>query len=615
MTPPGTKLPAKDLIQLAICAGLVAAFGELVVLAVRRFAFHEVLRLSSNVVWMAPLNDAVTFAILGGLLAAAIPLLLRVPLFRRIDARAACYFLCAFVAAAAIVLAIPRLHWAARLMLAIGVAVQATRAAERAPRMMSDVRRVGGVLATSFTLAGIALGTWHVVHERRAIAALAEAAPGAKNVLLIIWDTVRSQSLGLYGSTRGTSPVLDRLATSSITFDRAFATAPWTLPSHGSMFTGHFSHDLSANVRTPLDDEFPTVAERMTENGFATAGFVANGFYGSEENGLGRGFMHYEDFVVSPGEILIATSFGRALDANARVRKLVRFYDDVARRSADDISSSFLHWLDGRPPRPFFAFLNYYDAHEPYLPPEPFLSRYGPQGSRQLGMMDHSRTRTSVRPMRPRMSAEEKRAELAAYEGAIAYLDDRLGTLLDSLDRRGLLANTVVIVSSDHGEHHGEHRGAYTHAVTLYSQELHVPLVIRLPGRAHASLRVAAPVSLRDLAATMLDLAGATRGTPLPGRSLAHYWEAPADSAAAPDTVLSELRTQHLSSIADGTHHRIRRPNGRNELYDIADDPREEHDVANTPEGERRARVIDSVFQRALTAPYRRGVDQSFAKP
>ena len=134
--------------------------------------------------------------------------------------------------------------------------------------------------------------------EYRASAALPPAPADARNVLLIVWDTVRAGNLSLHGYGRRTSPNLERLAGRGVRFDQAFATAPWTLPSHSSLFTGRWPHELTADWRSPLDETYPTLAEYLAAHGYDTAGFVANLDYCSRETGLSRGFAHYEDYPI-----------------------------------------------------------------------------------------------------------------------------------------------------------------------------------------------------------------------------------------------------------------------------------------------------------------------------
>ena len=115
-------------------------------------------------------------------------------------------------------------------------------------------------------------------------------------------DTVRAGNLSLYGYLRPTTPRLEQFAKTGVRFDRAIAAAPWTLPSHAAMFTGRFPHEISADFRAPLDSARLTLAEAMRARGYMTAGFVANTYYCNAENGLGRGFAHYEDYPISASE-------------------------------------------------------------------------------------------------------------------------------------------------------------------------------------------------------------------------------------------------------------------------------------------------------------------------
>jgi len=128
--------------------------------------------------------------------------------------------------------------------------------------------------------------------------------PGMPNVLLIVLDTVRAKSLGLYGYGRPTTPRLERLARYGTVFKSAFSTAPWTLASHATMFTGRYPHELSTGFLSPLDTTYLTLAELFTSEGYQTAGFAANTFYASQEFGLSRGFTHYEDYRVSGRQVL-----------------------------------------------------------------------------------------------------------------------------------------------------------------------------------------------------------------------------------------------------------------------------------------------------------------------
>ncbi len=190
-------------------------------------------------------------------------------------------------------------------------------------------------------------------------------------------------------------------------------------------------------------------------------------------------------------------------------------------KNADEVHREFLAWLDGRSARnrPFFAFLNDFDAHEPYLvPPEANPRHFGraPQTYDEIMTLMHW----------PHVSQPEHVAHRAlandAYDDCIASLDRRIGRLWTQLDRRGVLDNTVLIVVSDHGESIGEH-GLYGHRLSVYRQEVEVPLLMVGPG-VPSGETVDAPVSLRDLPATIADLTGLGDVAPFPGRSLARFW-------------------------------------------------------------------------------------------
>ena len=203
------------------------------------------------------------------------------------------------------------------------------------------------------------------------------------------------------------------------------------------MFTGRHPSELAVDWVTPFDRRFPTVSEALTGAGYATAGFSANVGYVSVESGLARGFARFEDFVPTPGEVVrTSVMLGRVLKP-VGLEDVVE-NDDRGRRTAEDINGAFLEWLDRRPAgRPFFAFLNYFDAHAPYYAPAPYDTLFG--GEQRL------------RPWGPRLSEQEVQAWRDAYDRSLVYVDAQLGVLFRALDARGELDNTVVIISSDHG--------------------------------------------------------------------------------------------------------------------------------------------------------------------
>lgn len=596
---PGSRRPVGYLLYAA-WFGMIAAAGEIAVLGYRKYVRHESLLLGPDVLWMTPLATTLLVALPALAFAGVSRWRGRPPGTTR-----SALFAFAFIGGAGVLLGIPRLHPAALLLLAAALAWRLSRAIPVQSEWMTTlVRRTAVGLCAGFVLLGVFVGGGRRLAERRLMASLTEPAAGAPNVLLIIWDTVRAASLGLYGYERATSPNLQRLADQGVVFTRAFATAPWTLPSHASMFTGRFASEMTADFRTPLDDSAPTLAEALVDRGYLTAGFVGNTYYTGRESGLARGFIHYDDYPVSGPEFVLSSALGRALVTSNAWRHRLGRTDIFARRSAADVTGRFLGWLDRRPDRPFFAFINLFDAHEPYRPPARFESLYGPQTARSLTRIDHHQLRNGTRWGRRNMAPEERQAEQDAYDGAITYLDHELAALLAELERRGLRENTIVIVTSDHGEHFGEH-GMYTHGNSVYTPVTHVPLVISGSERVPAGLRQEQAVSLRALAATVLDLVqpGAPHG--FPGLSLASAWRA--SESGSSDTVLAEYEDEDLRSVVDGPLHYVFPARGAAELYDLDTDLME---TTNLAAGDSAAAMIERVrvrYRAHLLREWKRG--------
>lgn len=614
----GSRESAADIVTMALWFGMLSGFVEV---AARLIGQKQLLDLwlyfGPQYLWMAPLTGAVVFAV------AALLLLLASRRWPRLASFRAAVITFTLVAAFSLMLLYPKLHKLAALVLAAGIAVQASRIlARRARSFRALVQRTVVVLGALVLALAIGVHGWQWLTERRALAKLPPAPGGAPNVLLIVLDTVRAQNLSLYGYERRTTPELERLAASGIRFERALSTASWTPPSHASMFTGRFPHELLPHWHAPLDDTYPTLAEVLAARGYLTAGIVGNVEYTSRESGLARGFARYEDYLVSPAEFVMSSALTQTLVAHNRpLRRLLGWYDILGRKDAAEVNRHFLRWLDRRDERPFFAFLNYYDAHEPYLPPEPFEERFGSTKARKKPLLNYWK-RQATRSEKKKMSPEEIQAELDAYDGTIAFLDQHLGRLFDELRKRGLLQNTLIVVTSDHGEQFGEH-GLFAHANSLYRQLLHVPLVIALPGEVPAGRSLREPVSLRDIPATVLDLVEPGSRSPLAGRSLRRTWSEiggvePGGGEAAGggavlhgDTLLAEFargsfasppprrrrafigrgqrapqeKVQLAKSLVAAGYHYILTGDGRDELYDFEKDPAETRDLAGSERG------------------------------
>ena len=500
--------------------------------------------------------------------------------------------------------------WAS-LLFSGGLAVQSARLVDRCRGRLEKLARVtalllGGALLT-IMLTTIGGRAWS---EHRAVTALPPPAPAARNVLLIVWDTVRAANMSAHGYGRRTSPNLETLAGRGVRFDLAFATSSWTLPSHASIFTGRWPHELGVDWRSPLRDDVPTLALYLAAHGYDTGGFVANLDYCSRETGLARGFAHFDDYPINPWDVFTRyIALGRRLEVstwaialNHLLEKLSGHSRDLVPRSLEhakdgqQVDLAFLHWLSWQQTRrrPFFAFLNFNDAHSPYAVPDRSAPGFGlrPASFRerltlmQWNMLDKAR-----------LSVRDVRMATDVYDESISYLDRRLEALLLELGRRGVLDDTLVVVTSDHGEHLGDHR-LFFHGCSLYRQVVEVPLVIMGPDLLPARRVVTEPVSLRDVPATVVDLLGLGRDAPFPGRSLARFWvrdqvarQPPAEpllmETGRPIFLTNQGREPAAkgpikSLVAAGMHY-IRSADGREELYSLKSDPEERFNLAAVP--------------------------------
>ena len=579
-------LRAGDIVRYAAWCALAGALLQLVFVAVRKYLLGTMVLQNPQIVWMAPVALLALFTLPAALF------MLGARLWPRLVTRRLVLWTFVFLAAVNIALMYERLHKVAILVLAAGAATQLVRTvATRSAGFDRLVRRSLPLFAALVALMGVGLNGWRALAERRALAALPPARAGAPNVLLIILDTVRSASLSLHGYARRTSPLLETLGERGVVFDNAIATAPWTLPSHASVFTGLWTHEHGATWNTALDDAHPVLAEALAARGYRTGGFVANLTFTTREYGLSRGFARYDDYPWTLGELAMNAPLVSAIANRPELRRLVGHYDGLSRRGAAEITGEALAFVDEDRSRPWFAFLNLFEAHDPYLPHAPFDTLFGPvavRGNEKIRLW----ARGGGRLNKEQLTRPEVDGMVAAYDGAIAEADYEVGRLLDSLRARGVLENTIVLVTSDHGELFGEH-GLFEHAKTPYMPVIHVPLVVSWPGRVPEGVRVAQPVSIREIPASLVALADSTAPSPFPGTPLQRVWS----GGATVGPVLSELAkdptaqargqtagTQRVLALVSGQWHYLRSQRGAERLYDYAADPGEERDLARLPE-------------------------------
>ena len=563
------------------------------------------LAVASEILWISPVFDLLLFSAAGLVLWALARWLPRLA-WTRIAT-----FVLLLMAFFDLLALSGKIRLAGAIVLAAGLATVCSRwiAKREEPAARFRRRSLPWVAAlTVLLVAGVEGGLWW--EESRAEAKLPAAAAGQSNILVIVVDTLRADHLSGYGYGRATSPNVDRLAEKGVLFENTMATSSWTLPSHASLLTGLYPFEHGAEEE-PLDARSPVIGEALMGRGYRTGAFSANYLFFSRPRGFGRGFIRFEDFFNSAADMAQRTVYGRKFEIY--VRRPLGFEDLPSRKLAADINRSVLRWIDRDGKRPFFAFLNYFDVHDPYLPPEPYRSRFA-KVKKPGGIINEYVERGN-----PRLTAEQLQSEVDAYDGAIAYMDEQVRRLLEELAKRGLEKNTLVVFTSDHGEMLGEHGGMLVHRNSLYREVIRVPLIFYQPGTVPAGVRVARPVTNAALPATLLDLIGAGGQSTFPGPSLAEAWrnadarvawpEPLAEIAQMPFEVMKKypVYSGWLKSLLNEQWHFIAHQKERAELYDLTNDPGESRNLAATPEGESVAKEFESRLQTLLRHPRKSG--------
>lgn len=389
------------------------------------------------------------------------------------------------------------------------------------------------------------------------------------NVLLISVDTLRADALGSYGGALPT-PAFDRLAQQGILFEQAFAPAPATATSHATLFTGQDPqrHGVLRNGES-LPATANVLAETFQAQGWHTGAFVSS-FVLDPRFGWDQGFDHYDADLPERGATL-----GKEHAYPGAFWSAERFagFD----RRATSTTEAARRWIEATP-EPYFAFVHYFDPHAPYVPPQVFAERAAvatvPLEGRSAKGIGPDKLETLIR----------------RYLGEVLYTDDALAALLDVVDRPGARP-TLVVVTADHGEGLGQHHWM-EHALHLYEEQLHVPLLLRWPGEIPEGRRVATPVALADVAPTVLALAGLPLPADLDGRSLAEVVRGGAEPAERPIFAVRRLVSESAGfgtgvklSVREGAWKYIWNGDLPHELYDLEADPHERRNlIAERPE-------------------------------
>lgn len=371
----------------------------------------------------------------------------------------------------------------------------------------------------------------------------------ATNLVIVLIDTLRADHLTTYNpSTRVRSEAFTRFAETGVVFDAAQAQENWTKPSVATLLTSLYpsSHNTQTGEAV-LPNSVETFAEILQDRGFATAAFIANG-YVSRRFGFHQGWDRHRNYV--------------------RERR---------RNRADAVVDDAIAWLDERPrDQPFFLYVHTIDPHVPYCAPRPFREIYDPnpyhgpivahRTAQLLGEIKVGNMETSPR--------DRERLE-ALYDGEITYHDEHLGRFIAALEERGLLNDTLIWLTSDHGEEFFDH-GSVGHGHSLFQELLHVPLVAVIPGNERAGTRVGEDVGLIDVLPTSLELLGLAPHAEAEGASLVPLIDGAADPLLSP--VFSEFLNSGRA-VRLGRYKLLLQGDDIS-LFDLEEDPREQNDIS-----------------------------------
>jgi arylsulfatase A-like enzyme len=416
-----------------------------------------------------------------------------------------------------------------------------------------------------YVLAGIVFvsSTWIIVDGLRG----AKSHPKSETpphriprVILIVVDTLRADALSCYGSSDVTTGNMDVFARDAVLFEKAYAPAPWTIPSMASIMTGlsPLVH-RTTGYKSRLPDALPTLAEQMHDAGYLTWAIGSNLIL--RRRNFEQGFTGYDFYPKR-----IDTSLGGKLLAGWFPR---HFGNEASTKDLTDIS---INWLQAHADSDFFLWLHYYDPHEPYEPPDTYL----PAADVLPGIGPRFGDKVNVRAGLRVLSAKERQAVKKLYDAEVRYVDENLGRLLRHLKELGIYDDSLIILTSDHGEEFWEHDG-YEHGHDLYNEQIWVPLIVKLPGSS-AKGRIIQQVSTESITPTLLQLCAVEYDKEkLSCTSLISYWSD--QSATTPEIPIVStgllFYEEKESAIFDGFKYIRSLVTGNEELYYLPDDPGE----------------------------------------
>ncbi len=436
------------------------------------------------------------------------------------------------------------------------------------------------------------------------------------NILWVVWDTARADRMSLYGHGRSTTPYLEEWAKDALVFDNCVSTAASTVPSHASMFTGKLPSEHGTRFgHRWLDDHHETIAEVLSQAGYRTYLWAANPHISEVEN-FTQGFQ-VEEHPWDPEvrERALQIVWNKVKDDSstelAQNLKSGRGNEWMIKAAGQLAEEGLVRWLkqqdDGKP---YFAFVNYMEAHRPMIPPRRYRKRMmSPEDVEASKVVDRSWTPMWAFTFGLHDYTEKELEIMAAtYDATLAELDDIFKSLISSLDKAGQLENTIVILTADHGEQLGEHH-QMDHQFSLYNSLIRVPMILHMPGRIGAG-RSSAPVSNLDIYPTLLELADIPPPSDLESKAVS-LLEARTDRVllaelpvtftepfpmvkkAYPEFDVNQW-SRRLRAFQSGNHKLIWSSKGSHELYDIEADPGENTNLIEQ-EPELAARMLEEL--------------------
>jgi arylsulfatase A-like enzyme len=395
--------------------------------------------------------------------------------------------------------------------------------------------------------------------------------PRRPDVILISVDTLRPDCLGCYGYRRETSPAMDALASQGIRFAQTYAQSSWTLPSHMSLFTSQYSHVHAVqNDGVSLRDSAVTLAEVLSGAGYHTTAFVS-WVYVAKKFGFDQGFAEFTELL--PPEHLV--------DSSSRWSA-----------KAEQVTDVVIRWLQSKPQRPFFLFVHYFDPHIDYEPPPPFDTMFDPdysgEASGSFGWLE--RYIKGLHQVPNVIDPRDLEHVKALYDGEVRYTDTHLKRLFAAIEDTVGLDDSLLILTSDHGEEFNEHGSMEGHQWTLYDEVIRVPLVFRLPRDSRDSRLVESQVELIDVPATIVDYLELPAPPSFQGRSLARALTGK-PPATGKRMAFAETRRFNMKQSLRGERYKLIHTDdtGINrrgvpivpgyELYDLQQDPGEQKNI------------------------------------